>query len=59
VFEGNRNDSTTVEEMLAALEKRTGGRQGATVVVDRGMASKENLKQITGRGYHYFVGINP
>lgn len=55
VFEGNRNDSTTVEEMLAALEKRTGGRQGATVVVDRGMASKGNLKQITGRGYHYLV----
>lgn len=41
--------------MLAALEKRTGGRQGATVVVNRGMASKENLKQITGRGYHYLV----
>lgn len=55
VFDGNRNDHTTVEEMLAALERRTGARPGATVVVDRGMASKENLQQITGRGYHYLV----
>jgi len=55
VFDGNRNDSTTVEEMLAALEKRTGGRRGATVVVDRGMAYKANLQQIRERGYHYLV----
>ncbi|MGH2359101.1 MAG: IS1634 family transposase [bacterium] len=55
VFDGNRTDRTTVEEMLKALERRTGRKGGATVVVDRGMAFNDNLKQITGRGYHYIV----
>lgn len=55
VFEGNRADSGTVEEMLNALEKRQGRKEGATVVVDRGMASCKNLELITGRGYHYVV----
>ncbi len=55
VFDGNRTDGTTVEEMLTALEKRVGKKPGATVVVDRGMASAENLKQITDHQYHYLV----
>jgi transposase len=55
IFEGNRVDSTTVEEMLTILDKRTGGKKGLTVVVDRGMSSKENLQAITARGYHYIV----
>ena len=55
VFDGNRHDSTTVEEMLTALEKRTGLQPGATVTVDRGMAYDKNLEQIRGRGYHYLV----
>lgn len=55
VFDGNRQDRTTVEEMLASLEKRTGKAAGATVVVDRGMAFDENLKQIQDCGYHYIV----
>jgi transposase len=59
VFEGNRNDSTTVEDMLAALEKRVGKKPGATVTVDRGMAYAENIEQIRGRGYHYLVAARP
>jgi len=55
VFDGNRTDGTTVEEMLTALEKRVGHKPGATVVVDRGMASAENLKQITDHQYHDLV----
>src|SRR6266446_2614436 len=55
VFDGNRQDRSTVEEMLESLEKRTGQIPGATVVVDRGMAYDENLKQIRARGYHYLV----
>ena len=55
VFEGNRQDRSTVEEMLESLEKRTGEKPGSTVVVDRGMAYEENLKQIHARGYHYLV----
>jgi len=55
VFEGNRQDRATVEEMLLVLEGRTGKKGGALVVVDRGMAFAENLVQIRGRGYHYLV----
>jgi transposase len=55
VFEGNRQDRSTVEEMLESLEKRTGKKPGSTVVVDRGMAYDENLQQIRARGYHYIV----
>ena len=55
VFDGNRVDRTTLDEMLTSLEKRTGKTGGATVVVDRGMAFADNLKQITDRGYHYMV----
>jgi transposase len=55
VFDGNRQDQTTVEAMLTRLEERTGRRGGATVVVDRGMAFAANVAQIRARGHHYLV----
>ena len=55
VFDGNVQDRSTVDEMLDALEKRTGKKPGATVIVDRGMAYEENLQQIQRRGLHYIV----
>jgi transposase len=55
VFDGNRHDQTTVDDMLTKLEERTGRRGGATVVVDRGMAFAANLAQIRARGHHYLV----
>ena len=55
VFEGNRQDRSTVQEMLESLEKRTGKKPGGTVVVDRGMAYDENLEQIRAQGHHYIV----
>jgi transposase len=59
VFDGNRQDRTTLDEMLAALEQRTGRRGGATVVVDRGLAFTDNLAQICARGHHYIVAGRP
>ena len=55
VLDGNMVDRKTVPGMLAALEKRVGKRDGATVVVDRGMAFDDNLGQIRDAGYHYLV----
>ena len=55
VFDGNVQDRSTVDEMLTILERRTGKKPGSTVIVDRGMAYEENLKQIRGRGHHYIV----
>ena len=55
IFDGNRQDRTTVGEMLDRLQKRTGPKPGSTVVVDRGMAYEEDLAAIRARGYHYLV----
>src|SRR5208337_3021449 len=55
IFDGNRQDRTTVGEMLDRLEKRTGHKPGSTVVVDRGMAYEEDLEQIRAHGHHYLV----
>jgi transposase len=55
VFDGNRQDRTTVGEMLDSLQKRMGPKPGSTVVVDRGMADDENLAEIRACGYHYLV----
>jgi transposase len=53
VFEGNRSEGTTLGEMLDRLRARAGST--ATVVVDRGMSSVENLKEIRDHGFHYMV----
>ena len=55
VFAGNRHDSTTLEDMLGALDKRVGLRPEQMVVVDRGMAYAKNIAQIRGRQLHYLV----
>jgi transposase len=55
VFDGNEQDRGTVGHMLDVLEKRTGKKAGSTVIVDRGMAYKENLDEIRKREYHYLV----
>jgi transposase len=55
VFEGNRQDRSTLREMLDSLEQRTGKRPGTTVVVDRGMAYPENLAELQARQMHYLV----
>ncbi len=55
VFAGNTQDRTTLAAMLDRLAERAGLRQGATVVVDRGMAFDHNLAEITDRKLHYVV----
>jgi transposase len=55
IFAGNRQDRSTVPEMLERLKQRTGQPPDATVVVDRGMAYEENLAQIRAQGLHYIV----
>lgn len=59
IFDGNHQDRTTLDAMLATLEQRAGRRGGATVVVDRGMAFADNLAQIRARGHHYIVAGRP
>ena len=55
VFEGNAQDRTTLGTMLDLIDRRVGLKPGQTVVVDRGMAHDDNLKEITDRNLHYMV----
>ncbi len=55
IFPGNQKDCTTLTEMLDILEKRVGKKEGAAVVVDRGMAFQGNISEIKKKGYHYVV----
>lgn len=55
VFAGNRNDVTTLEEMVELMEEKY-GQPKRVWVMDRGIASEENLQWLRGRGTHYLVG---
>src|SRR5262249_52600350 len=54
VFAGNRNDATTVQEMVEALEAKH-GRANRVWVMDRGMVSEANLRFLRQRDGHYIV----
>jgi len=55
VFEGICRIARPCDGMLDLLDKRVGLKPGQTVVVDRGMAHKENIEQITSRKLNYIV----
>jgi transposase len=55
IFAGNTQDRTTLATMLDRLAVRVGLPEGATVVVDRGMAFAATLAEITARKLHYIV----
>lgn len=55
VFAGNRNDATTVEEIVEKIERQYGA-AGRIWVMDRGMVSEENLDYMRSGGRRYIVG---
>ena len=55
VFAGNRNDATTVEEIVGLMERKH-GKMDRVWVWDRGMTSKENLEWMNAGGRRYLVG---
>lgn len=56
VFAGNRHDSTTVEEIVEAMEKKH-GQANRIWVMDRGMVSESNLSFVRSRQGRYIVGV--
>ena len=57
VFAGNRPDVTTVEEIVATMERRYG--QARRIwVMDRGMTSAENIAWLRGSRRRYFIGAS-
>jgi transposase len=55
VFDGNRTDVTTVEEMVELMQDKYGKAQRIWVM-DRGMVSEENIESLQGCGASYLVG---
>jgi transposase len=55
VFAGNTQDVTTLETMLDRLAARGCLAAGATIVMDRGMASAENVALLGSRKLHYII----
>jgi transposase len=55
VFDGNRTDVTTVEEVIETLRRKY-GHERRIWVMDRGMVSEEILAQLRGWGACYLVG---
>jgi len=57
VFEGNKRDSTTVESVLADIQKRFGLRR-VVFVGDRGMVTTDNIQLIRSKHQGYLVGLS-
>jgi transposase len=55
VFDGNRRDSTTVEEIVTTMESRYGKSQRVWVM-DRGMLSEANIKFLKKGDRRYIIG---
>jgi len=57
VFDGNVQDRATLAQMLDLIDQRIGLLEGQTVVVDRGMAYRENLETLRHhpKNLHYIV----
>jgi transposase len=55
VFDGNRADVTTTEEMVLTMESKY-GKANRIWVMDRGMVSEENIEFMQDRGARYLIG---
>ncbi len=55
IFAGNRNDATTLEEMVGHIEGLY-GRASRIWVMDRGMAGEDNVEFLREGGRRYIVG---
>lgn len=55
IFDGNRADVTTVEDMVLIMERKY-GKANRIWVMDRGMVSEENIEFLKDHGAKYIVG---
>ena len=53
IFEGNMQDSRTLEEIVTNLRCQTSTAKGAVVVIDAGIATEENLTMLTENDFDY------
>ena len=57
VFEGNRTDVTTIEEIVETMERRY-GKADRIWVGDRGMMSKKNIEFLKSGNRRYIIGAS-
>ncbi|MDP2730350.1 MAG: IS1634 family transposase [Dehalococcoidales bacterium] len=55
VFDGNRHDSTTVEDIVTKIESQY-GRSERIWVMDRGMLSEDNMEFLQSKKRRYIIG---
>jgi hypothetical protein len=53
IYEGNKADTATLDDMMADLEKYGPAGVKRTIVIDAGIATEENLESIMDKGYEY------
>jgi len=53
IYQGNKPDSKTIDDMLADLSLHSPGQTEQIVVIDAGIATDENLKKIEEKGLQY------
>ena len=53
IFEGNMQDSKTLEEVVTNLRSKTSTSKRAIIVIDAGIATEENLEMLTENGFDY------
>ena len=53
IYEGNKADTTTLDDMIEDLEKHSSTKIKKTIVLDAGIATEENLQTINKKGYKY------
>ncbi|HEY5522046.1 MAG TPA: IS1634 family transposase [Desulfuromonadaceae bacterium] len=57
IFDGNRVDVTTTQEMIQIMEAKY-GKADRIWVMDRGMVSEDNLEYLRHKGARYLVGTS-
>ena len=55
IYPGNQYEASTFQQILAELEKRLVNQAKATIVMDAGIATKENIGWLEEREYSYIV----
>ena len=53
IYEGNKADTSTIEDMISDLEVHNNNTKNKIIVMDAGFASEENLKFLDKKGYKY------
>lgn len=53
IYEGNKADVSTLEDMINDLELNSNKTSKKTIVIDAGIADEQNLALIKSKGYHY------